>query len=307
MSSKHQAAAERIVSNPILELRRRPDHRSEVVSEALLGSRLRVLAEHDEGRWLRVLAPDGYRAWARSWGTVADDPAWPRSGLFVTATATTLHTQPASKAPVVMTVTMGGRLGLLRSQARGLRRVATPDGRIGWIAAGAVAADSVPAAARFWTPASKRALRPKPADFLRGSPRSLLSRARSLLGVAYRWGGVSPLGMDCSGFTRLLFGLEGVGLPRDARDQAESMRAFWVSPDAADLKRGDLVFFRSPGGAIDHVGIGIGGRAGRIIHASGRVRISALVPGDRLFEDPLAARMAIVARPSWGSRRLVAA
>jgi cell wall-associated NlpC family hydrolase len=177
--------------------------------------------------------------------------------------------------------------------------VSTPDGRTGWIASRTVAPDDLPAAARFWTPAPKRALRPAESDFRRGSVSSLLARARSLLGVSYRWGGVSPLGLDCSGFVRLLFGLEGIGLPRDARDQAASMRAFWARPDATDLKRGDLVFFRSGEGAIDHVGIGIGGKAGRIIHASGRVRVSALVEGTESYEGPLASRLAIVARPCW--------
>ena len=264
-----------------------------------MGSRLRVLEERDGGDWLRVLAPDGYRAWVRSWGTAADDSRWPARGLFVTTATATVRVRPRGDAPAIVPVTMGCRLRLLPSRTRGYRRVATPDGRAGWIPGAAVAADTLPVAARFWTPTPKRALRPEKADFRRGSLQSLLARARCLLGVAYRWGGMSPLGVDCSGFTRLLFCLEGIGLPRDARDQAASMRPFWVRPEAADLRRGDLVFFRSGDGAIDHVGIGIGGRSGRIIHASGRVRISALVPGDRVFEGALRSRLAIIARPPW--------
>lgn len=269
-----------------------------------MGSRLRVLEVHDDGRWLRVLAPDGYRAWARSWGTVADQPGWPRHGLVVAATVAEVRAQPSPRASIIVSVTMGGRLRLLQSRSRGFRRVATPDGRTGWIAASAVAADALADAARFWSPTPKHRLRPEPGDFRRGSLSSLLTRARCLLGAPYRWGGVNPLGVDCSGLTRLLFALEGIGLPRDARDQAASLRPFWIRREAADLKRGDLVFFQANDGAIDHVGIGVGGRAGRIIHASGSVRISALLPVDRLYERPLASRLAVIARPTWGRREV---
>jgi len=264
-----------------------------------MGSRLRVLQERDDGRWLRILAPDGTRAWVRSWGTAAVNPLWPVDGVFVTSTVAKIRARPARDAAVLVPVTMGCRLQVLPPRRRGYRRVATPDGRSGWIDAASLAPDSLPASAGFWIPMERRNLHPDPSCFRRGARRSLLARGRTLLGVAYRWGGTSPLGLDCSGLVRLLFGLEGIVLPRDSRDQALAMRPFRVPTEMRDVKAGDLVFFGSRDGVIDHVGIGIGGGSGRFLHASGRVRISSLVVGDPLYEETLASRLSMIARPSW--------
>ena len=90
---------------------------------------------------------------------------------------------------------------------------------------------------------------------------AVVANARTHAGVAYRAGGASPSGFDCSGFVQYLFGQVGLPLPRTAEAQFDLGR----SVRARDLAPGDLVFFRIDGRRISHVGIATGD--GGFIHA----------------------------------------
>ena len=85
-----------------------------------------------------------------------------------------------------------------------------------------------------------------------------VAEARKYLGVPYLWGGTDPAkGLDCSGFTKLVYGNLGIDLPRTSSQQATAGTAV---ASLADARPGDLVFFdHSPGRpGIDHVGIYVG-------------------------------------------------
>ncbi len=105
----------------------------------------------------------------------------------------------------------------------------------------------------------------------------LMSKARSLRGVRYRWGGASRSGTDCSGFTTQVFKSNGISLPRTSG--AQSKVGTVVSRN--DLQKGDLVFFKTTRGSrVSHVGIYTGN--GMFIHASsggGKVMESSLSEG----------------------------
>jgi hypothetical protein len=95
--------------------------------------------------------------------------------------------------------------------------------------------------------------------------------ATRLLNAPYLWGGKSILGIDCSGFTQIVFRCLGINIPRDAYQQAELGKTI----DFIDLaETGDLVFFDNSEGRITHVGIVY--EKGKIIHASGKVRIDTI-------------------------------
>lgn len=96
----------------------------------------------------------------------------------------------------------------------------------------------------------------------------LISTAYLFLNAPYLWGGKSPFGIDCSGFTQLVYKLSGYKLPRDAYQQVELGAALSFVEEA---EAGDLAFFDNEEGAIVHVGILLDNE--KIIHASGCVKI----------------------------------
>jgi cell wall-associated NlpC family hydrolase len=101
-----------------------------------------------------------------------------------------------------------------------------------------------------------------PAQAQPTSGEKVVSIASEYLGTPYLYGGDSPKkGFDCSGLVYFSFDQMGVKVPRTAADQRKAAEK--VSPD--DLEPGDLLFFRSSKGRVDHVGIYAGD--GRFIHA----------------------------------------
>lgn len=94
---------------------------------------------------------------------------------------------------------------------------------------------------------------------------------KQLLYAPYLWGGRTHLGIDCSGFSQLMYRMLGKSILRDAWQQAEEGETVSFIHEAAP---GDLAFFDNEEGKITHVGIVLGEH--RIIHASGSVRIDTL-------------------------------
>ncbi len=93
------------------------------------------------------------------------------------------------------------------------------------------------------------------------SQSDLIQTALSLRGIAYRSGGTSRRGFDCSGFTRYVFAKYGISLPHSSAAQAR----LGSSVARSELKAGDLVFFETYKRGISHVGIYIGGN--QFVHA----------------------------------------
>ena len=98
----------------------------------------------------------------------------------------------------------------------------------------------------------------------------LVDYAKSFLGTRYVWGGASPSGFDCSGFTMYVYAHFGYRMSHGASDQLYAFTRVFT----AERLAGDLVFFSYGGGDISHVGIYLGG--GAFIHATsnGGVKIS---------------------------------
>ena len=114
----------------------------------------------------------------------------------------------------------------------------------------------------------------------KGFPESLFENALMFLNAPYLWGGKSVFGMDCSGFTQVLFRLCGADLLRDANQQATMGELISLF---AEAKPGDLLFFDNSEGKIVHVGVLMEDQ--KIIHASGRVRIDRVDHQGNYNED----------------------
>jgi gamma-D-glutamyl-L-lysine dipeptidyl-peptidase len=91
------------------------------------------------------------------------------------------------------------------------------------------------------------------------------------LNAPYLWGGRSPFGIDCSGFTQIIYKSIGFKLPRDAYQQAKIGQTLSFIEES---ESGDLAFFDNEEGKIIHVGIMLSDN--KIIHASGKVRIDSI-------------------------------
>ncbi|MBW6536788.1 MAG: C40 family peptidase [Mariniphaga sp.] len=96
----------------------------------------------------------------------------------------------------------------------------------------------------------------------------LITQALKYFNAPYLWGGRSPFGIDCSGFTQVIYKMIGLTIPRDASQQVKMGTALSFVDEA---KHGDLAFFDDEEGNIVHVGIIW--KRNKIIHASGKVRI----------------------------------
>lgn len=98
--------------------------------------------------------------------------------------------------------------------------------------------------------------------------------AMAQLGSPYKYGGTSPAGFDCSGLVRYSYGLVGVNLPRDTREQRKVTR---LLEPGEDYVAGDLLFFRFGSKSSLHVGVWVGN--GEFVHApssGGKVRVERL-------------------------------
>jgi len=95
--------------------------------------------------------------------------------------------------------------------------------------------------------------------------------AFTYLNAPYLWGGKTPFGIDCSGFTQMVYKLNGHKLLRDASQQATQGVALSFIEES---EPGDLAFFDNDEGTIVHVGIIL--KDNYIIHAHGKVRIDRL-------------------------------
>ncbi len=99
----------------------------------------------------------------------------------------------------------------------------------------------------------------------------LIKTAYMYLNAPYLWGGKTPFGIDCSGFTQMVYKLNGYKLLRDASQQSSQGEALSFIEES---EPGDLAFFDNEEGKIIHVGIIM--KDNYIIHASGKVRIDRL-------------------------------
>ncbi|NIJ45951.1 hypothetical protein FHR24_002422 [Wenyingzhuangia heitensis] len=100
---------------------------------------------------------------------------------------------------------------------------------------------------------------------------NIVTTTLQFLNTPYLWGGKSPLGIDCSGLSQLVYKLNGYALKRDAKDQATQGE---VLSFIEESEPGDLAFFDNEEGNIIHVGIMMADNY--IIHAHGKVRIDRL-------------------------------
>lgn len=283
-----------VVSVSVANIRTHPDHSAEMGTQALLGTPLRILKK--EHGWMFVQTPDEYLGWTDDEIVEMTPPSYEewtaRPKVIVTADYASVRESADGTGPQVSDVVAGCLLAL-KSETGDQYEVAFPDARTGSVRK----ADAAP-----WDAYLTKA---KPTQ------ESVVATAKRFMGVPYFWGGTSAKALDCSGFTKTVYFLNGVQLPRDASQQVYVGDSLDTSSEI-DLQPGDLLFFgaRAKDGRkerVTHTAISLGGK--RFIHSSGRVRCNSLDPGDPDFSEYrlhsfLRARRIIGAQESSGIRFL---
>ena len=251
-----------IVDLSVANLRTKPENQAEMASQALLGTPVKVL-KRKKG-WYLVQTPDKYISWTEDDGiyrvnldTLAE---WNSSDKIIyTKDFGFSYSMPDQNSQRVSDIVIGDILKYLGDE-NGFCKVTYPDGRTAYIKA-----DECKDFEKWLSE------RNPTAD-------NIIKTAKTFMGIPYLWGGTSAKGMDCSGFTKTVFFLNGIVLPRDASQQVNIGEPVDTKDKLDDLIPGDLLFFGIKGDAdtkqkITHVAIYLGD--GDFINAAGRIRIDS--------------------------------
>lgn len=270
-----------VTTQSVINFRTGGEYSAEAATQVTMGVPLRLLEK--DGGWSRCITPEGYIAWVTS-GSLKEmtkaefDTYTAAKKVIVTSKYTTITEQPASGSTMVSDAVWGNIL-LDLGISSGKQRVALADGREGYVAASEV------------EPFEKWISSRNP------TAENIIATSKQFIGVPYMWGGTSIKAVDCSGFTKTVYFLNGLILARDASQQCytgndidinEYVNGTQTLDALKNLHKGDLIFFGSKATAekkerITHVGIYI--ENGIFIHSAGRVRINSLIPSDANYYD----------------------
>jgi gamma-D-glutamyl-L-lysine dipeptidyl-peptidase len=244
----------------VANIRALPDDAAELVSQALMGTPLKLLDYN--GKWYRVQTPEHYIGWMDTSGlhpfSSKELDRWKGSTRFLfNSMYGFAYDAPGKKGAVVCDL-VPGDLFEVETRVRRYLKIKIPDGRCGYVRkSSCISFDE-------WSNSEP-------------DVKSILSFARQMMGSPYLWGGTSSKATDCSGFVKQVYYTQGIILARDASQQARYGEPVDFR-NMDNLQPGDLIFFGSSAQRISHVGIYLG--KGDFIHSSGRVRISSIDPRD---------------------------
>lgn len=266
-----------VIYNSVGTLRYSPRYSSEMVTQTLLGTPVKIIEKR--GGWRRVQTPDKYIGWIN--GSVEPmtqvqlDNYNSKPKVIVISNSVCSYEKPSINSYPVSDLVVGNILAL-KSEIGDFYEVTYPDGREGFVKSSEVM---------------------KIDDWLNKiilTGESIVNNAYRFKGVPYLWGGTSAKGMDCSGFTKTVYFIHGIVLARDASQQVNQGLLVDSEGDFSKLLPGDLIFFGSKSNAnnqsdnsqqerVVHVGIYIGNN--HFIHASDYIRINSLNPKDPLYDE----------------------
>ena len=252
-----------VINLSVSNIRTNPDHPAELSTQSLLGTPIKVLKKGQWGYFL-IQTPDGYISWLDDDGfqlmNKEEWNEWKSSEKIIYLKEFGWAYEKSDFNSQHISDLVAGNLLKLVSEEKGFYQVEFPDKRIAFV--------NKNESQKFsqWY------------QSLNPDGEKILQTAYRFMGVPYLWGGTSAKGMDCSGFTKTVYFLNGIILPRDASQQVHTGDLVDTKNGWENLQAGDLLFFGTKTNGekkerITHVAIYIGD--GDFIHASGRVRINS--------------------------------
>ncbi|WP_207494327.1 C40 family peptidase [Aridibaculum aurantiacum] len=221
---------------PVSPMRAAPSHKTEQVSQLVFGDVVEILERETDFFFINNIY-DGYKGWCPKVHLqhIEDEAAF-FPAILTNKWVTTVY---VNNAP--MQLPLGSNIGFIKNGAAYIGPL------------------------HFSTIEEGLAVPSKPDLQL------LQQYAMLYMNTSYQWGGRTVFGVDCSGYTQMLYKLIGVPLLRDASQQATQGE---VVDFIQEVRTGDLAFFDNEEGHIMHVGVMLSSNS--IIHASGKVRIDTM-------------------------------
>ncbi len=255
-----------IVSISVANIRSEPKHSAELATQAIMGTPLRILKK--AGEWHLVQTPDKYISWIQGSFQPMDKKAydqWQQANKLIFTQMYGFAYQDESRMQTLSDLTAGNVMQLL-GENNNTFWVKLPDGREAYV----LKEEAEPF--DTWLTQAE------------ATEETVVNTAMKMMGVPYLWGGTSPKAVDCSGFTKTIYFMNGKILPRDASQQVHAGELVDKTKNFDNLRPGDLLFFGraatdSTRERVTHVGMWIGNQ--EFIHAPGLeayVRISSVDP-----------------------------
>jgi len=262
-----------VVSISVANIRSQPRHSGELATQATMGTPLRILKR--EGDWHLVQTPDKYISWIQgSFQPMNADTFqnWQEAEKIIYTNPYGFAYLDENMEHVVSDLVMGNVLEV-RDENRRVYWVVLPDGREAYV------------------PRNEAVMLDDWLAEVKATEESVVETAFQLMGVPYLWGGTSAKGVDCSGYTKTIYFMNGKVLPRDASQQVHAGELVDENKNFKNLRPGDLLFFGraatdSTRERVTHVGMWIGND--EFIHAPGleaHVKISSIDPESEHYDE----------------------
>jgi cell wall-associated NlpC family hydrolase len=251
-----------VVIISVANLRTQPRHQAELATQATLGTSIKIFKK--EKGWYLVQTPDKYIAWVDGGAIqLMDDNAfanWQKSEKLLYTNPYGFAYATANTNGQTVSDLVFGDVMEAKNLAGEFYQVAFADGRTAYVS-------------------TKEVIKYKEWSGSRNpTQQNLVETSKRLMGLPYLWGGTSFKGVDCSGFTKTVYFMNGLVLSRDASQQVNMGELVDTKNSWDNMMPGDLLFFGLPAQEdkperVIHVGMWIGNK--EFIHSSGRVHISS--------------------------------